>query len=166
MQELDRQKLVQFDERMIYEVISVSELWFFYLILFASCSSALLTPVKTKGDFCMSHLVQHGREPVDVDFCSITIDRGLDNDILQQQLHAVAKQREELQHMEIELRAQAIARSEIVGMQNNFDTQIKEHANANAKLQVLHFLLVYIYCCKTCINRYINGHHDVFLLDL
>ncbi|KAL0358840.1 UNVERIFIED_CONTAM: hypothetical protein Sangu_0733400 [Sesamum angustifolium] len=97
-EELERSRLGQSDERLIYEV-------------------------------------QHGREPVDVDFCSITIDGGLDNDILQQRLHAVAKQREELQQMEIELRAQVIARSEIVGMQNTFDTQLKEQANANIKLQ-------------------------------
>ncbi|KAG8390448.1 hypothetical protein BUALT_Bualt01G0084400 [Buddleja alternifolia] len=97
-EELERSKLGQSDERLIYEV-------------------------------------QHGREPVDVDFCSITIDGGLNNDILQQRLHMVVKQREELQHMELELRAQFIARSEIVGMQNSFDTRIKEHANANVRLQ-------------------------------
>ncbi|KAK6121798.1 hypothetical protein DH2020_044411 [Rehmannia glutinosa] len=93
--------------------------------------------VRNSGDEGLerSKLGASGREPVDVDFCSITIDGGLDNDILQQRLLAVAKQREELQQMEIELRAQAIARSEIMGMQNTFDTQMKEHANANVKLQ-------------------------------
>ena len=80
--------------------------------------------------------MQHGREPVDVDFCSITIDGSLDNDILQQRLHSVGRQREELQQIEIELRAQIIARSEIMELQNNYDKQIKEHANANTKLQV------------------------------
>ncbi|KAG6422538.1 hypothetical protein SASPL_119114 [Salvia splendens] len=97
-EELERSKLVQSDERLIYEV-------------------------------------QHGREPVDVDFCSVTIDGDLDNDILQQRLHEVAKQREELQHMEIELRAQNIARSEISRIHNTFDAQIKEHKNANVELQ-------------------------------
>ncbi|KAK4431275.1 hypothetical protein Salat_0889600 [Sesamum alatum] len=97
-EELERSKLGQSDERLIYEV-------------------------------------QHRREPLDVDFCSITIDGGLDNDILQQRLHSVAKQREELQQMEIELRAQFIARSEIMGLQNTFDAQIKEHANATVNLQ-------------------------------
>ncbi|KAL0400543.1 UNVERIFIED_CONTAM: hypothetical protein Slati_4084200 [Sesamum latifolium] len=95
-EEMERSKLGQSDERLIYE---------------------------------------HGREPLDVDFCSITIDGGLDNDILQQRLHSVAKQREELQQVEIELRAQFIARSEIMGLQNTFDAQIKEHANATVKLQ-------------------------------
>lgn len=80
--------------------------------------------------------VQHGREPLDVDFRSLSVDGVLDNDTLQQRLHATAKQRGELQNMEIELRAQVIARSEIVRLQNAFDAQIKEQANATAKLQV------------------------------
>ncbi|KAK9291458.1 hypothetical protein L1049_019406 [Liquidambar formosana] len=79
--------------------------------------------------------VQQGREPLDVDFCSITIDGSLDNDILQQRLHTVIRQREELQQMEIDLRAQVIARSEIIEMQNSFDAQMKEHADAAVKLQ-------------------------------
>ncbi|XAR71589.1 hypothetical protein NMG60_11017939 [Bertholletia excelsa] len=79
--------------------------------------------------------VQQGREPADVDFCSINVDENLDNDILQQRLHNVARQREELQQMEVELRAQIIARSEIMEMRNNFDVQIKEQANANIELQ-------------------------------
>ncbi|GER29593.1 myosin [Striga asiatica] len=95
---LEHSKLVQTDERLIYEV-------------------------------------HRGREPVDVDFCSITIDGCLDNDIMQQRLGALAKRREELQQMEIELRAQLIMSSEVVRIQNNFDAQIKETADANAKLQ-------------------------------
>uniref|UniRef100_A0A6P3ZJJ5 uncharacterized protein LOC107414965 isoform X1 n=1 Tax=Ziziphus jujuba TaxID=326968 RepID=A0A6P3ZJJ5_ZIZJJ len=79
--------------------------------------------------------VQQGREPLDVDFCSITIDGSLDNDLLQQRLHGVARQREELQQIETDLRAQMIARSEIMEIQNSFDARIKEHANAAAKLQ-------------------------------
>ncbi|GFZ06358.1 hypothetical protein Acr_18g0005530 [Actinidia rufa] len=79
--------------------------------------------------------VQQGREPVDVDFCSITIDGSSDNDILQKRLHSVGRRKEELQQIEIELRAQIIARSEIMELQNNYDKQIKEHANANVKLQ-------------------------------
>ncbi|KAL7230094.1 hypothetical protein ACSBR2_008599 [Camellia fascicularis] len=79
--------------------------------------------------------VQQGREPADVDFCSITIDGSSDNNILQQRLHSVASQREELQQMEIELRAQIIVGSEIMEMQSSFDAQIKEHTNANVKLQ-------------------------------
>nr|GMC62889.1 uncharacterized protein LOC109150067 isoform X2 [Ipomoea batatas]GMC64694.1 uncharacterized protein LOC109150067 isoform X2 [Ipomoea batatas] len=97
-EEMDRSKLGQSDERLIYEV-------------------------------------QQGREPADVDFCSITIDGNLDNDLLQQRLHTVVKQREELQHMEIELRAQIITRSEIIEMRNAFDAEVKEQANANMKLQ-------------------------------
>ncbi|PSS04491.1 Unconventional myosin-XVIIIa like [Actinidia chinensis var. chinensis] len=80
-------------------------------------------------------IYEQGREPVDVDFCSITIDGSSDNDILQQRLHSVGRRKEELQQIEIELRAQIIARSEIMELQNNYDKQIKEHANANVKLQ-------------------------------
>lgn len=38
--------------------------------------------------------------------------------------------------MEIALRAQMIARSDIASMQNNFEAQLKEHADAVSKLQV------------------------------
>ncbi|XP_062147780.1 uncharacterized protein LOC133856742 isoform X2 [Alnus glutinosa] len=79
--------------------------------------------------------VQQGREPLDVDFCSITVDGTLDEDLLPQRLHNVTRQREELQRTEIGLTAQMIARSEIMGMQSNFEAQIKEHANAAAKHQ-------------------------------
>ncbi|XP_059667300.1 uncharacterized protein LOC132312804 isoform X2 [Cornus florida] len=80
-------------------------------------------------------IYEQGGEPVDVDFCSININGTLDDDMLQQRLHSVASQREELQQMEIELHAQLIARSDIMEMQNSFDLQLKEHANANIKLQ-------------------------------
>ncbi|KAI5561708.1 hypothetical protein POPTR_015G006700v4 [Populus trichocarpa] len=79
--------------------------------------------------------VQHRRGPADVDFCSITVDEGLDDDILQQRIHSIARQREELQQLETELRAQVIARSEIMEMQNRFHAQIQEHEDAAAKLQ-------------------------------
>lgn len=39
--------------------------------------------------------------------------------------------------MEIELRAQVVARSEMLEMQKSLDAQIKEHANTNSKLKVL-----------------------------
>ncbi|XP_009624840.1 uncharacterized protein [Nicotiana tomentosiformis] len=77
---------------------------------------------------------EQGREPIDVDFCSITIDGSSGNDILQR-LHTVVKEKEELQQLEIELRAQLIARSEIMEIRNTFDAQMKEHANTNAKFQ-------------------------------
>ncbi|KAJ6760402.1 hypothetical protein OIU79_025284, partial [Salix purpurea] len=80
-------------------------------------------------------IYEHGRGPADVDFCSITVDGGLDDEILQQRIHSIARQREELQHIETELRAQVIARSEIMELQNSFHAQIKEHEDATAKLQ-------------------------------
>lgn len=80
--------------------------------------------------------MQQGREPADVDFCSITMDGSLNIDLLQQRLHSIARQREDLQNLEIELRTQMIARTEFMEMQSNFDSQIKEHVNAATKLQV------------------------------
>ncbi|KAJ0968535.1 hypothetical protein J5N97_025452 [Dioscorea zingiberensis] len=54
----------------------------------------------------------------DIDFCS--------RDILQQRLRDTARQREELQLIEIELRAQTIARPEIMDIQNSYEAQLKE----------------------------------------
>jgi hypothetical protein len=88
-----------------------------------------------QSDERLIYEVRKGSEPADVDFCSITIDASLDNDILQQRLHSVVKQREELQQMEVDLRAQLIARSEIMEMQTSYDSQLKEQANTNVKLQ-------------------------------
>ncbi|CAH9070706.1 unnamed protein product [Cuscuta epithymum] len=96
--EIDRSKLGQSEERLIYEV-------------------------------------QHGREPADVDFCSIAIDGSPDSDLLQQRLHTVAKQRDELQQMEIELQAQIITRSQIMELRKVFEAEVKEQANANMKYQ-------------------------------
>ncbi|GAA0164773.1 hypothetical protein LIER_20328 [Lithospermum erythrorhizon] len=79
--------------------------------------------------------VNQGREPADFSYHSVTIDDNVDDNLLRQKLHDVGKQREELQLIEIELRAQFLARSEIVDMQNTFDAQMKEHATAKAKLQ-------------------------------
>ncbi|XP_058786706.1 uncharacterized protein LOC131661257 isoform X3 [Vicia villosa] len=80
-------------------------------------------------------IYEQGREPVDVDFCSITMDGSLDNDILQQQIHTVVRQRHEILQMEIELKAQIIARSEMMEMRSSFDAQLKEHANNANKFQ-------------------------------
>ncbi|KAG6417355.1 hypothetical protein SASPL_119509 [Salvia splendens] len=88
-----------------------------------------------RSDERLIYEVQHGRRQLDVDFHSIAIDGGLDNDILQQRLHNVVEKREELQNMELELRAQISARSEVARLHNTFDGQIKEHMNANVKLQ-------------------------------
>ncbi|XXG68087.1 hypothetical protein AAC387_Pa06g1260 [Persea americana] len=77
-------------------------------------------------------IYEHGTEPLEVDFCAITIEGSgnLNNDLLN-----ISRRREELQQMEIELRAQVIARSEILEMQKSFDAQIKEQANTNSKLK-------------------------------
>ncbi|KAE9587265.1 hypothetical protein Lalb_Chr23g0271841 [Lupinus albus] len=80
-------------------------------------------------------IYEQGREPLDVDFRSLTVDGTLDNDILQQQLHNVVKQRQEVMQVEIELKAQVIARTEIMEMRSTFDAQLKEHAHNASKLQ-------------------------------
>ncbi|KAK9994869.1 hypothetical protein SO802_024572 [Lithocarpus litseifolius] len=84
---------------------------------------------------CCFVKVQQGREPLDVSYCSMAVDGGLNDELLPQRLHNLARQREELQRMEIEIKAQLISRSEIVELQTIFDARIKEHANATAKLQ-------------------------------
>lgn len=84
--------------------------------------------------------VQQGQEPIGgVEYCSIQMDgiMGMDDGILQQRIHSLARHREEMQQMENELRAQLIVKSEIVEMQNSFDARYKEQANAVARLQVL-----------------------------
>lgn len=82
--------------------------------------------------------VQQGQEPIDgVDFCSIQMDGivGMDDEILQQRINSLARQREEMHQMEIELRAQMIMKTEIAEMQSNFDVRFKEQANVIARLQ-------------------------------
>jgi len=71
------------------------------------------------------------------DFCSITIDGsgGLSEDILQQRLQSIMRQREELQQVEIDLRAQAIAHPQIIEVQRRFGEAAKEHAVAAEKLK-------------------------------
>ena len=84
--------------------------------------------------------VQQGQEPIDVvDFCAVQMDgiMGMEEGILQQRIQSLARQREEMQQMEIELRAQMIAKSEISEMQNSFDARIKEQSNMVSRLQVL-----------------------------
>ncbi|KAJ0964091.1 hypothetical protein J5N97_029213 [Dioscorea zingiberensis] len=78
--------------------------------------------------------VQEAVGSLDVDFCSITIDSG-DDDLLRQRLLSIARQREELQQMEVELRAQMIVKSEILDMQKSYEVQLKEHVNAAAKIK-------------------------------
>lgn len=84
------------------------------------------------------------------DFCSITIDGsgGLSEDILQQRLQSIARQREELQQVEIDLRAQAIAHPQIIEVQRRFGEAAKEHAVAAEKLKVVLLSLL----CASCIS--------------
>lgn len=82
--------------------------------------------------------MQEGTSLLDVDPCSVTTEGvgELNDDILQQKLQEITRQRERLQQMEIELRARAIARSDILEVQNSFEGQLKEQIDFNANLKV------------------------------
>lgn len=83
-------------------------------------------------------IYEQGQDGLDgVDFCSIQMDgiMGVDDGIFQQKIHNLARQREELQQMEVELRAQMIAKSEIMEMQDSFDARFKEQDNVAARLE-------------------------------
>lgn len=54
---------------------------------------------------------------------------------LDQRLHHVIQQREQLQQMEVELRAQLIARSEVLRVQNSYDEQTKQQTSIVTNLQ-------------------------------
>uniref|UniRef100_A0A0D9XAF0 DUF7725 domain-containing protein n=1 Tax=Leersia perrieri TaxID=77586 RepID=A0A0D9XAF0_9ORYZ len=71
------------------------------------------------------------------DYCSITIDGsgGLSEDIIQQRLQSIVHQREELQRVEMELRAQVIAHPQIIEAQRSFEAAAKEHVAAAGKLK-------------------------------
>jgi hypothetical protein len=83
------------------------------------------------------------------DFCSITINGsgGLSDDILQQRLQSIMRQREDLQQVEIDLRAQAIAHPQIIDLQRRFGEATKEHVVAAEKLKVVLLPLLFIYVC-------------------
>ncbi|KAL8127735.1 uncharacterized protein LOC141721537 isoform X2 [Apium graveolens] len=98
--------------------------------------AAVSLPIHRKEWPVVSEHLQNStnEQPADLDFCSITIDANMENE-LQQRLQTVVKQREELQHMETGIKAELIARSQIVSLHNTYESQIKEHVNANVKLQ-------------------------------
>jgi hypothetical protein len=57
------------------------------------------------------------------------------SEMLQQQILNVSRKKGELQQLEIELRAQMIARHEIMEIQSNYESQFTEYANAAARMQ-------------------------------
>ncbi|GAB2228539.1 hypothetical protein Droror1_Dr00022659 [Drosera rotundifolia] len=115
-EELERSKVGQSDERTIYEV-------------------------------------QQGRVMIGaMDYHSMQMSGGvgaLDDGMVQQRLHALARQRDalarqrdalarqgdEVQQMEIELKSQVIARSEIMELQSSFEIRMKEQVDLAVKLQ-------------------------------
>ncbi|XP_078442108.1 RNA polymerase II degradation factor isoform X2 [Wolffia australiana] len=80
--------------------------------------------------------VQEEGGQLEMSFSSVAIDdAGAGEDLMQRRLHSVSRKREELEQMEVELKAQIFARSEIMEVQRKYETQIKEHINAIAKLK-------------------------------
>jgi hypothetical protein len=148
-------KLGQSEERAIYEVPAIftcllarrTKCNLFSLFRISCCG--LVSARGHVGDDRFGVLwLQEGAGGLG-DFCTITIDGsgGLSEDILQQRLQSVARQREELQQVEIELRAQAIAHPQIIEAQQSFQAAAKEHAAAVAKIKVVLFALssVFLY---------------------
>uniref|UniRef100_A0A251V3J7 Uncharacterized protein n=1 Tax=Helianthus annuus TaxID=4232 RepID=A0A251V3J7_HELAN len=82
------------------------------------------------GDERLIYEVHQVGETVNVDYFSV--DGVSDHEL---HLDEVVKQREELQHLEVNLKARLIARSEVTGIHERFDSQIKEHITSNVKLQ-------------------------------
>ncbi|GAB2211911.1 hypothetical protein Droror1_Dr00025250 [Drosera rotundifolia] len=98
--------------------------------------------------------VQQGRVMIGaMDYHSMQMSVGvgaLDDGMVQQRLHALARQRDalvrqrdaltrlgdEVQQMEIELKAQVIARSEIMELQNSFEIRMKVQVDLAVKLQM------------------------------
>ncbi|KAH7668292.1 hypothetical protein IHE45_11G002300 [Dioscorea alata] len=71
---------------------------------------------------------------LNVDFCAVTINGGNDA-VLRKQLLDVCRRREELQQMEIQLKAQTIVQAEIMEVRNSYEAQLKEHSNVTMKLK-------------------------------
>eukprot|EP00249_Psilotum_nudum_P024733 c29279_g1_i1 orf=728-4054(-) len=81
--------------------------------------------------------VQQQEEHLDSALNSLSVDCSQENrdEVLQQRLHEIIRQREQLQNMEVELKAQFIARVEISRLQSGFDEKAKQHAAIVANLQ-------------------------------
>lgn len=126
-QELDRSKVGQSEERTIYEVVRLRVVVIGIAVLF------FFLAAKCDEGFGLLK-VQQGEGRVEVDFCAM--DGGADGDLLQQRYRDVSRRRDELQHLEVELRAQIVARAEILEMQRSFGAQMSEHVNANVELKV------------------------------
>lgn len=73
----------------------------------------------------------------DSEFCSIKIDGGggLSEEIVNKRIDEVRREREELEHLEIDLRVRDIVRLEISEAEKRFQLKIKEHADANSQLK-------------------------------
>ncbi|XP_052875008.1 uncharacterized protein LOC108457246 isoform X2 [Gossypium arboreum] len=84
------------------------------------------------------HVVQNlGDEVISCNMQEFEISKVEQSDerTVYEQIHNVSRQREELQRMEVELRAQAIARPRILDLQSSCDAKIEAHAAATVKLE-------------------------------
>ncbi|BBN01242.1 hypothetical protein MPTK1_2g05870 [Marchantia polymorpha subsp. ruderalis] len=86
------------------------------------------------------HRPQQRNEHLETQMSSMSMDPGMNtlespDESFQQRLHEVSRERERLQQAEVEMRAQYIARSEVVRMQNGLDEQAKQHAEIVNNLQ-------------------------------
>ncbi|XP_076937999.1 uncharacterized protein LOC143605948 [Bidens hawaiensis] len=84
------------------------------------------------GDERLIYEVHQGRESVNGDYFSVTVDGVNEHEV---HLEEVVKQREQLQHIEINMKARLMASSEVIGIQEQYESQIKEHITSNLKLQ-------------------------------
>ncbi|XP_020571865.1 uncharacterized protein LOC110018774 isoform X2 [Phalaenopsis equestris] len=81
-------------------------------------------------------IYEEGTGSVNIDLSTISNNgEGSKEDSLQLRIQEITRQREDLQHLEIELRAQVIARAEVLEMHNSYGSQLKEHIDAAAKLK-------------------------------
>ncbi|XP_052875009.1 uncharacterized protein LOC108457246 isoform X4 [Gossypium arboreum] len=78
------------------------------------------------------HVVQNLGDEVEFEISKVEQS---DERTVYEQIHNVSRQREELQRMEVELRAQAIARPRILDLQSSCDAKIEAHAAATVKLE-------------------------------
>ncbi|TYH03440.1 hypothetical protein ES288_A09G219400v1 [Gossypium darwinii] len=79
------------------------------------------------------HVVQNLGDEVEFEISKV--EQSDERTVYEQQIHNVSRQREELQRMEVELRAQAIARPRILDLQSSCDAKIEAHAAATVKLE-------------------------------
>eukprot|EP00252_Welwitschia_mirabilis_P005813 TRINITY_DN1640_c0_g1_i2.p1 TRINITY_DN1640_c0_g1~~TRINITY_DN1640_c0_g1_i2.p1 ORF type:complete len:854 (+),score=213.93 TRINITY_DN1640_c0_g1_i2:292-2853(+) len=89
--------------------------------------------------------VQQSNGQLDIGLGSLSLDGGNSEESLQQRLHEITRQREQLQQLEIDLKTQFIVKAKVMRLQSGFDEQAKQHASIVADLQnrAVHDILLY-----------------------